>query len=160
MRKTVFLFLFFISFASYSMYAQSSQIVATAYKQVYWMNGKWGEWPDYWTSYKSEGRSNPVIRITTITEGSSGDIYRLQMFIEGKVEADFYVTYDSETTAKKRSEWDDKYVNCYKDVNGDYIYTQNVSLQSLANDSSAWADNENAILYLWIFSENFAVSIK
>ncbi len=158
MRKTVFLIFIFI--ASHSVYAQSSQIIATAYKQVFWLNDKWGKWPSYWTSYNSEGRSNPVIRITTITEGNSGDIYRLQMFIEGKVEADFYVTYDSETTAIKRREWADKYINCYKDVNGDYVYTQNVSLQSLANDPSAWANNENAILYLWIFSENFAITIR
>ncbi|WP_025667374.1 hypothetical protein [Aquimarina megaterium] len=160
MRKSIFLFLVFISIASYSLYAQSSQIVATAYKQVFWIDGKWGEWPSYWTSYKSEGRSNPIIRITTINEGSSGDIYRLQMFIEGTVKADFYVAYDPKISTKKRRDWNDKYINCYKDVNGDYVYTQNVSLQSLAKNSSAWANNENAKLYLWVFSQDMAVILR
>lgn len=160
MRKTVFLFLVLISIASHSVYAQSSEIVATAYKQAFWMNGKWGEWPSYWTSYESERRSNPVFRITTISEGPSGDIYRLQMFIEGKVEADFYVTYDFEATAIKRRDWDDEYVNCYKDDYGNYVYTHNVSLQALAKDPSAWADNENATLYLWVFSEDYAIILR
>ena len=160
MKKNILLFLLIVSSAFYSLNAQSSQIIATSYKQIYYINGKWGNWPNHWTTYSSEGRSNPVIRITTISEGSSGDIYRLQMFINGTVEADFYVSYDSAITAKKRKDWNDQYVNCYKDENGDYVYTQNVSLQSLAKDNSAWAKNEDATLYIWVFSENMAVVVK
>lgn len=160
MRNLFLLSCLLIMFVSNPSNAQSSQIVSTAYKQIFYIDGQWGKWPGYWTSYKSEGRSNPVIRITTISEGSSGDFYRLQLFIDRNVEADFYVAYDPVQTAQKRRDWDDQYVNCYKDENGDYVYTQNVSLQSLAKDPSAWADNENATLYLWVFSDNLAVIMR
>jgi len=143
------------------MYSQSCRIVATSYKQINKTNGEWGDWPSYWTSYKSEGRSNPVIKITTISEGSDGDFYNLKMYIDDKVQADFNVKYDPDKSSKMRKEWDDDYVNCYREMNGsDYVFTEKVSLKSLVEDNDAWASNEDAKLYLMVYSQNMAVVVK
>ncbi len=145
---------------SLSSYGQSSEIEASAYKQIYKVRGTWGEWPNHWTTYESERRDPPVIRITTLSEGPQGDFYRLQMFIDGVVEADFNVVYDAQYSENIRREWNNKYVNCYRDDSGDYVYTQTVSLQGLAKDADAWATNENALLYLMIYSEDMCVVLK
>jgi len=156
-KAIIFISLFMFS---YSIYGQSSEIVATAYKQVFRMNNTRGEWPDHWTTYESEGRSNPVIRITKISGGSSGYIYRLQMYINNIVQADFYVTYDSQKSVEIRKEWNDHYVNCYKGSGGDYVFTQKVSLESISIDNSEWKYNENSQLYLMIYSEDYCVVIS
>ncbi|MGD1894966.1 MAG: hypothetical protein ACFB15_30760 [Cyclobacteriaceae bacterium] len=156
MKKYLALFIVFLSI-TLSASAQSSQLVCTAYKQIFRFSGDWGKWPNHWTSYKSEGRSNPVIRVTTVSED---EYYRIQMFSEGSVMADFYVQYDPEASQQKRRDWNDEYVNCYRDPAGDYVYTQKVSLKSLASDPSAWANTQNAILYLWVFSEDMAVLVR
>ncbi|HHP7240120.1 MAG TPA: hypothetical protein ACFCUD_00520 [Cyclobacteriaceae bacterium] len=159
--KTKFnLILFAFLFISFSGVSQSSEIICTAYKQIVKTGGVWGQWPDHWTTYESERRSDPVIRVTTLSEGPQGDFYRLQMFIDGIVQADFNVAYDPEVTTQIRGEWNDQYVNCYADENGDYVYTQVVSLQGLAQDPQLWGDNENALLYLMVYSEDYSVVLK
>lgn len=155
--------LLFISaflFFSFNLFAQSSEIACSAYKQVYRFSGTWAEWPNHWTTYSSEGRAKPVVRVTNMGEGYNGNIYRLQMFVSGKVEADFYVHYDSQKTASVREDWDDEYVNCYIDNNGDYIYTEGFSLKTLVDSSRIWATNEDSKLYFFIFSEDYAVVVK
>jgi len=143
-----------------SSYAQSSEIACTSYKEIYKVGGNWGQWPNHWTTYASEQRNDPVIRITTLSEGPQGEFYRLQMFIDGIVEADFTVVYDPDETQRIRSQWNDQYVNCYIDESGDYVYTQKVSLQGLAQDSDAWATNDNSMLYLMIYSEDYSVALR
>ena len=82
------------------------------------------------------------------------------MYTDGSVVADFYVEYDDELSKKKQRDWGDEYVYCYKDPTGDLVYTQNVSLFSLANNPSAWSNDDNAVLYLWAFSEDMAVLVR
>ena len=154
------LILSFLFIAPCMSYGQYSDIVATSYKQVFKTNGQWEAWPDNWTSYESEGQSDPIIRITTISEGNSGDVYRLQFFVDGKVEADFNVQYDPQKSEELRNEWNQEYVNCYMDENGDYVYTEEVSLESLARDNTAWSENEDSKLYLMIYSEDFCVVVR
>lgn len=119
--------------------AQSSQIICSSHKETYKINGIWGQWPSYWTTFKSEGGSNPIVRITTISEDTDGNIYYLKLIIDGIIEEDLFVIYDSNKTAQVRKDWNDEYVNCYVDENDDYIYTQKVSLQSLARDPTEWS---------------------
>ena len=157
MKKAVIIILALI--ASFSTYAQSSQIVATAHKEIFRVNNNWGNWPNHWTSYRSEGLNNPVIRISTVSDGPEY-IYRLQMFIGGTMEADFVVTYDPVKTRQIRDQWDDEYVNCYKDFSGDYVFTQQVSLESLAKDNRAWSSNDDSQLYLMVYSEDFCVVVR
>jgi len=156
MKKSLLLIVILLGI-SLNVSAQSSQIVCTAYKQIYRFSGTWGEWPNHWTTFASEGKPNPVIRITTLREGY---YYRIQMFIDGNVTADVYVRYNAELSAQKRRDWNNQYVNCYKDVNGDSVYTQTVSLKSLASDPRTWARDEDATLYIWAFSEDMAIVVR
>lgn len=137
--------------------AQSGQFTCSSYKDVYRFGNSWGNWPNHWTSFSAEGRSNPKIRVTTI---SDGQYYKLQMIQNGKIEASFMVKYDPEMSQRKREDWDNQYVNCYADTNGDYIYTEEVSLKSLAENPTAWSTNEKSKIYMWIFSEDYAVVVR
>jgi hypothetical protein len=56
------------------------------------------------------------------------------MYKNGGSYVDLYVQYDPEKTAQVRENWDNEYVNCYKDANGDYLYAQDISLKSLTED--------------------------
>ena len=156
MKKSFILTVLFC-IATLNVLAQSSQIVASAYKEIYRHNGVWEKWPTYWTTYQSEGRSKPIFRITRIRKNS---YYRIQMFINNKEKSDFYVRYDAQYTSQKRKNWGEEYVNCHRDHYGDYIYTQKVSLNSLVNDPHAWASNKDSKLYIWVFSQDHAVVVK
>lgn len=155
MKRLILLLLLFGSIGPF--FAQSSQISCSAYKEIYRFSGEWGQWPSHWTYYKSEGRTNPIIRVTSV---KNGQYYRLQMFFDGKIEADFYVAYDSKISAQKRKDWDNTEVYCYNDVEGNYVYVENTSLYELSRSSASWVDKTNSILYMWIFSEDMAVAVK
>lgn len=137
--------------------AQSGQVTCTAYKQIFWIDGEWGDWPNHWTTYSSERRSNPILRITKIDNGVN---FRIQMYIDDIVEADFYVQYDSDKTDQVRDDWDEPDVSCYYDSSGDYIYTENCYLSELAENPNIWSSREDSKIYLWIFSEDFAIVVK
>jgi len=94
-----------------------------------------------------------------ITEEVRGKVYKVVVYNNGEESATFSVHYDGELSAKIRDEWNDPYVNCYYDDNGDYIYAQNVSLEQLSEDSSPWEDHDSRI-YFWILSENYAIALR
>ena len=157
--KKLTLFLFLAISVSQVAFAQSGRIRCIAYKEIHY-SGAWEKWPDYWTTYASEGRTEPTLQITTAEVLESGNIYRVQLINNGDVQSDFYVLFDSGKTTSIRSDWDKDDVNCYIDKNGDYIFTEGVSLESLAKDSTVWAVNKDSQMYFMIYSSNYAVVVK
>ena len=155
MKKLLFIITLFIGFASFQA---QSRIALSAYKQITLANNKWGSSSTDWTSYASEGRNNIEVEITEL-EPTLG-VYNLKYFIEGELSADFHLVYDGEKTATIRKAWNDQYVNCYSDENGDYVYVQGVSFQGLAKNPNAWATNSNSKIYMWLPSEKYAVLVK
>lgn len=138
----------------------STRITAIEYKLLVRTGGTWGRWSEQWKSYASEGRTNPSIRITEVISGSAGHVYRLQLVIDGSETASFLVVYDPQKTREIRDQWGDRYVNCYKADNGDYVFTQKVSLESLVKDNSAWSSDENALLYFMFYSQGLCIVLR
>jgi hypothetical protein len=138
------------------IFAQAS-IRCTAYKQIDDISDLW---PSEWTTFSSEGRTNPRIVIEDVSdEGTT--VYRITMYINGSEEgSDFDVTYDSTETNDIRDSWDTDEVYCYKDYLGDYIYTEGLSLRDLVKDQSLWASRDNSKIYFWFNSENYAILVK
>lgn len=96
-----------------------------------------------------------------ITPVVKGKIYKVEIYSEGEAIAEMTLRYDAARSEEKRIEWGDKYVNCYKDDNGDYLYAKKkVSLESLSVDNTTWATNEDSMIYFWMFSENYALVLK
>lgn len=138
--------------------AQSPTIALTSYKTISYSNGKWGEWPTKWISYASEGRTSPEIQITLISEKPY--VYNLRYYTDGEKVADFDVTYDSEKSVQIRKAWDTKFVNCYADENGDYIYVQGSSLDQLYKNVNFWASNADSKIYMFLPNQGYGVLVK
>lgn len=155
MKKKILL-LFTIALLSFEN-ASAQAIIFTAKKYIEYHPeyAEWDEWPDEWTSIDAE--SDLKMTITSLVKGK---IYKVIFYNYGEELASITVRYDAALSEKKRVEWDDKYVNCYTDDNGDYLYAQKVSLQSLLDDNSTWATNEESMIYFWFLSENYALALK
>lgn len=145
-------------FGLFAAQAQTN-IGLTASKEIGRTNGKWDSWPANWKVYASEGKVNPNVQITTVGDPED-EMYNLKYSVGGFVLADLTVIYDSELSGKIRKQWNDQYVNCYMANTGNYIYLQGVSLEMLANDSSAWRTNSRSCLYIWMPDKNKAIIVK
>ncbi len=132
-------------------YSQSSLIKCTKFKQIQRENGEWEDWPSSWNTYEADVNF-------VITDMKDSD-YQLQMFIDGVEEANFLISYDEEVSEMKRKDWDEEYVNCYKDEEDNYLYLMNVSLKSLLENPKDW-NSSDAVMYLWVFSDDYAVIVK
>ena len=142
--------------------ANSTDLVSTVYRESHKVNGVWQQWPNNWTTHRSEGDPDPVIRVSTISEGGpSGDHYRIQVIANGSVMDDFGVVYDPAKTQKMRIKWNSPRMNCYfKGNGGDYLYTFGLSLQALRNDPARWRSDPRASIFLMLYSEDLHVQIK
>lgn len=134
------------------------RIALTSYKQIEMNNNKWQDWPNTWTSYASEGRSNPEVELSVL-EPTLG-FHNLKLFIDGAMVAEFRLIFDPEKSAEMRTKWNDKYVNCYTDENGDYVYFQGLSLEGLIKNVNGWASNSNSKIYMWMPSNKLAIVVK
>lgn len=151
-----FILLVFITVLSLQkINAQAIVFTAKKFIEYHPEYAEWDEWPDEWTSV---GRDQDFKM--TITPVVKGKIYRVEIYNEGEEIAEMTLRYDATRSEEKRIEWDDEYVNCYKDENGDYLYAQKVSLESLSIDNSTWASNKESKIYFWVFSENYALVLK
>ena len=157
MKKTIVLLVAIFLCLSYTQ-AQTSAIALTSYKTIGMTNGSWDSWPSNWTSYASEGTSNPEIQITLINEDPF--IYNLRYYVSGDKVADFDVIYDADKSVEMRKAWDSKYVNCYSDENGDYIYVQGSSLDQLIKNVNAWATNTESKIYMFLPNDGYGVLVK
>lgn len=158
MKHSLVIFLF--TMIAVTAFTQSCQITCSAYKQIYYMNGKWGKWPNHWSTYKSEQRPDLVLRITTLSEGKEGDYYHIKGFINGVLDFETITAYDPEKTSKMRKLWQNDNLDCYITKDGNYFYTQGASFKMLANNPTHWIRNKDAIIYFWLFSENIAIIVK
>jgi len=114
----------------------------------------WDDWPSEWTDLGDDTRFTMYI-----SEVVRGKVYNVILYLNGEETSNMNVRYDAEQSEKIRLDWDDPYVNCYYDENGDYIYAQKVSLEQLAKDSSPWEDSESQ-MYLWVLSENYGIALR
>jgi hypothetical protein len=138
-------------------FSQKIRFTAAKYIEYHPAFQEWDDWPEDWTYFND----NTTGRLTmAISEAVRGKIYHVTMYKDGSPYFDMYLTYDAVKSAEKRRQWNDEYVNCYVDDDGDYLYAQKVSLQSLAEDTRPWATNEESKIYFWVFSQNFAMVLK
>lgn len=137
-----------------------TRIGCTAYKEIQSQGGYWGNWPAQWNSFAAEGLQEPVLQISILQEDASGEVYHIQLVMEGQIQDDIVVAYDWATTAEVRQQWGTEYVNAYVNENGDFVYTENVSLTQLAKDATAWGVHSDAHLYLYHPTEGYAMALR
>lgn len=115
---------------------------------------EWDNWPKEWrTLEKSEQFT------MSITEKVVGKVYGVTLYKNGELIDDATVKFDSEKSIQVRESWNTEYVNCYKDSNGDYIYTQNVSLEQLSKDATPWKEHDSMV-YFWLFKSNLGIALR
>ncbi len=132
-------------------FGQSSLIRCTKYKELHREDGKWEQWPSNWNHYESDA-------IFVVTELENNE-YQIQMFVEDKLIAEVLATYDPEASALKRKDWDEKQVYCYKDRDSNYLFLRKISLESVVENPKLWKQS-GASMYLWLFTEDYAVLLK
>ena len=151
--KNVFLILFlFLFLGQGNIIAQSVKINFIRYQTIYFNNyqNEWDPWPVAW----DESGASAIIKKIY------GETYKVSIY---NYKGDFVVsstcTFDSKTTAEKRKAQPDlPYLNCYVDSDGDQVWTNVVSLESLLNNVKGWGQ-EDAQLYLWIFNSETPYAI-
>jgi hypothetical protein len=116
---------------------------------------EWDDWPSEWTTIPEDTRIS-----MHIAETVKGSVYKVTLYIDGEESSSITVTYDSKKSAKVREDWDDKYVNCYLDDAGDYIYAQKVSLEQLSKNTEPWKTINDSTIYFCILSENQAYAFR
>lgn len=143
--KNVFLLMFlFLFLGQGNIMAQSVKINFIRYKTIKYNNyqNTWESWPVAW----DESGASAIIKKIY------GETYKVSIYnYKGEFVVSSTCTFDSNTTAKKRSAQDLPYLNCYSDSDGDQVWTNVVSLESLLKNVKGWKQ-EDAQLYLWIFS--------
>jgi len=127
------------------------QIKTVEYHPEY---SEWDSWPENWFDLDEDNKFSMFI-----SEEAVGKVYRVIIYKNNEELSNMAVRYDPEKSLTMREEWDNPYVNCYYDENGDYIYASSVSLEQLAKDSSPWK-NEESIMYFWIFSQNYGIALR
>lgn len=152
--KILFLFVLFF-FAVQNISAQAIIFTGKKYIEYHPDYAEWDEWPDEWTAIDQD--LDFKMLITPVVKGK---IYKVEIYGDGEAITEMTLRYDATLSEEKRIEWDDEYVNCYKDENGDYLYAQKVSLETLSIDNSTWASNKESKIYFWVFSENYALLFK
>ena len=151
--KTLFttLLLLLIGFTGFSQTIIFTGVKSIEYHPEY---EEWDEWPDDWVTLEDENSFSMYI-----SEEVRGKVYKVTLYQNDEYLDDVTVRYDPDKSVEIRESWDNEYINCYRDSNGDYIYAQNVSLEQLAEDSSPWTD-EDAFMYFFMFSENTGLLFK
>jgi len=124
--KKLFTILLLISLCTYGF---SQTIVFTGVKsdEYHPEYEEWDEWPDEWITLEDENSFSMYI-----SEEVHGKIYKVTLYQNNNYLDDVTVRYDPDKSLEVRESWDNEYMNCYRDENGDYIYAQNVSLEQLA----------------------------
>lgn len=153
MKFTLLIIITFLSLNNLS--AQAIKFTGKKYIEYHPDYAEWDVWPDEWQTVDTEADFK-----MTIMPLVKGKIYKVIIYNYGENIASMTLHYDSNLSEQKRKEWGDKYVNCYKDDNGDCLYAQKVSLESLSEDNSTWATNSESMIYFWVFSENYALVLK
>jgi hypothetical protein len=148
---TLFILIALMSFNVNSQKIKFIQIKTIEYHPEY---SAWDDWPDNWFDLNEENKFSMYI-----SEEVIGKVYRVIIYKNNEELTNMAVRYDPNKSSSMREEWDNPYVNCYYDDNGDYIYASNVSLEQLAKDSSPWK-NDDSIMYFWIFSQNLGIALR
>lgn len=144
MKSILSLLLFLVFFSINYVYSQSVRINFIRYKQIEYniYSEKWEPWPSTW----NESGAHAIIKHIY------DDMYKVSIYgYDDDLIASTTCSFDAEVSRKKRISQDDPYLNCYKDANGDQIWTSVVSLQSLIDNVEGWKQDD-AQLYLWVFS--------
>lgn len=143
MKKHWLFLILFILIASTSIFSQV-KINFIRYKQIEFNNytSKWQEWPSTWSSSGAYA----------VIESFYDDTYIVSIYTTNdELLVSSTCTFDSDQTTIKRNSEDLQYLNCYSDYEGDQIWTNVVSLQSLLENVDDWRQ-DGAQLYLWVFS--------
>ena len=151
--KKIFLVLLLFIGLGISVFSQTCTITCTSYKENFYHNSSWVGWSNYWTDF--DYYDKPSIRITNAEDG----YYRLKYIVDGEVIMDYFVVYDDAKTKKIRNSWNNQNVYCYIDADGDHVFTENVSLNSLTKNPDGWKKS-NANFYLWSYSENYGILLR
>ena len=145
-------FLFFALFCILGMgsvIAQSVRLNFIRYKMTEFHHGEWDDWPVKWNTSGAYAIISNVYNETYKVSVYSYDDEHLVTSV---------CTFDSKTTGEKRKSQDLPYLNCYTDPDGDQIWTNTVSLESLLKNVKSW-EQDDAALYLWIFSSDPPIGI-
>jgi hypothetical protein len=153
MLKTL-VFTFFAGMLFSSINAQSIRFIQYKFVEYHPESSEWDEWPSEWSGLGEDSQFE--MNISAVIKGK---VFNVVLNLNGEEISNLNVRYDGAQTEQTRFDWKDPSVYCYYDENGDYIYTQNVSLEQLAKDSEPWK-NENSQMYFLFFNDNYGYAFR
>ncbi|WP_345268844.1 hypothetical protein [Nibrella viscosa] len=149
MKKLIFALVIFFAFISETTSAQSVRVNFIRYKTIKYntYSSSWERWPVKWTS------SAAYAIISSVYDNT----YKVSVYgYDGQHVVTSVCTFNSQVTSEKRRTQGSPYLNVYTDKEGDQIWTNVVSLESLLGNVKSWSQ-EGASLYLWVYgSSTFA----
>ncbi len=154
MKTLFFVLVLFCFVGSENAIAQGVRVNFTRYKTIGYNSyyRQWDQWPVKWTS------SAAYAIISSVYDNT----YKVSVYSNaGQHIVTSVCTYNSQISVQKRRSEGLPYLNCYVDREGDQIWTNMVSLESLLGDVGSWR-KDGAALYLWIFnsSSSFAFGFE
>ncbi|RDB07523.1 hypothetical protein [Runella aurantiaca] len=150
MKKLFLVLVLFCFVGSKTAIAQGVRVNFIRYKMINYNSyySQWDKWPVKWTS------SAAYAIISSVYDNT----YKVSVYSNaGEHIVTSVCTFNSQLSSQKRRSEGLPNLNCYTDREGDQIWTNVVSLNSLLGDVTSWKE-EGAALYLWVFrsSSSFA----
>jgi len=150
MKKLYLIVVLFCIIGSERVIAQGVKINFIRFKAISYNSyySQWDKWPVKWSS------SSAYAIISSVYDNT----YKVAVYGNtGQHIVTSICTFDSQVTNQKRRSEGLPYLNCYTDQEGDQIWTNNVSLESLLGDVKSWK-HDGAALYLWVFKSSSSSS--
>lgn len=147
MKKTLFT-IFIITLTSLTTNAQQA-IELDYFKMILKTKNKWGKWDSKWSSGEFSNGENMKLIVKKIDDSTFGIKY-ISAYEDNLPEPFQKIIYDPIETEKIRKNHSNSNLTVYKHINNEeYIWTDNITLNDLAKDSSKWTTTKKAKMYAW-----------
>jgi len=147
MKKTLFI-IFTIVLSSVVTNAQQ-EFELDYFKMIMKTNNKWGKWDSKWTLGEFSNGKNMKFVVKKIDDSTFGVRY-ISAYGDNPPEPFKEIIYDPIETEKTRKNYLNPNLTVYKyKGEEEYIWTDNITLNDIAKDSSKWTTTKKAKMYAW-----------
>lgn len=147
MKKTLSTILI-ITLTSIAANAQQS-FELDYYKMIIKINSEWGKWESKWAPGTFSNGENMKFVVHKIDD-STFEVKYISAYGDDLSEPFKEIIYDPIETEKIRNNHSNPYLTVYKyKESEEYIWTDNITLNDLARDSSKWTSTKEAKMYAW-----------
>lgn len=145
--KKAFLAIVVIALTSVVANAQQT-IELNYYKMIMKEKGKWGKWDSKWELGEFSNGKNQKFVVKKIDDKTFATRY-ISAWGDNPPEPFETVVYDPVKTEQIREKNSNPNLTAYKKDEETYIWTDNFTLNELAEDSSIWTTRKKARFYSW-----------